>query len=184
MRRHLLPAAIGTFAAGLLLVLLIGIARSGSNHSIDNEVARGKHPMAPDSSLALPVLGGSRTARLDDFRGKVVVLNAFASWCDSCQAEVPVLRRAQTMLRSSGGKVLGVSYQDAASSTTSYMRRYDLHYEVLRDPSSDFAHSLGTFQVPETFIISPAGRILALDRGQITMSWLTQHLPGILRAYT
>src|SRR4051794_24375022 len=105
MRRLVLPGLIVAAAAALLALLTFGVANQKTTSSIDARVAKGTFPAAPNANLALPVLGSSRKASLADFRGKVVVLNVFASWCDPCKAEAPILADAQRRLRRSDATI-------------------------------------------------------------------------------
>jgi cytochrome c biogenesis protein CcmG/thiol:disulfide interchange protein DsbE len=180
MRRFAVPGIITAVVVGLLAVLAFGIASQGTNSSIDGQVARGQFPVAPSATMALPVLGGRSSESLSQFRGKVVLVNVFASWCEPCQAEAPVLRRAQRMLAAHDGTVLGVTYQDNAGSDISYMRQYHLSFPVVRDVNGNFAHAYGVSGIPESFVINRAGRIQALRRYQLTTRWVDQTLPRIL----
>jgi cytochrome c biogenesis protein CcmG, thiol:disulfide interchange protein DsbE len=184
MRRLTLPILLSCAAAALLAALAYGVSNQTSNSSIDNLVARGRYPLAPNAHLALPVLGSDRTRTLADFRGRVVLVNIFASWCPPCQTEAPVLEHAEHLLRSDGGTVLGITYQDNALDATSYMHEHHLTYPVLRDVNGTLAHGLGTSLIPESFVINRAGRIEALNRYQITNRWVNQTLPRILEKPT
>src|SRR5690348_12561136 len=98
MRRFLIPVLALAVAVALLALLAFGVSSQGENTSIDSQIANGTRPPAPDSGTALPVLGSGRTESLRDFRGKVVVLNLFASWCQPCVAEASILEQQQREL--------------------------------------------------------------------------------------
>ena len=132
--------------------------------------------------MALPVLGSSTTESLADFKGKVVVLNVFASWCEPCAGEAPLLAREQHMLVKEGATLLGVTYLDNSSASEQFDRHYHITYPVLRDVSGNFVRSFGTTGVPETFVINRAGRIQALQRYPVTQQWLNRTLPPIVAA--
>jgi cytochrome c biogenesis protein CcmG/thiol:disulfide interchange protein DsbE len=180
MRRFILPGLIAVAAVALLALLTFGVSKQTDTSSIDAQVAHGKFPMAPDSSHSLPVLGSSQTKSLADFRGKVVVLNVFASWCDPCAAEAPILAHEQQVLAKRGATLLGVTYEDASTSSEQFARRYHITYPVLRDVSGSFVRAFGTTGVPETFVINRQGRIQALQRFPVTTRWLRQTLSPIL----
>ena len=180
MRRLVLPGMIVVAAVALLALLAFGVSNQSDNSSIDSQVARGSFPLAPSSNMSLPMLGSSASRTLADYRGKVVVLNVFASWCVTCKSEAPVLAREQHVLARDNATMLGVTYLDNSSASEQFAHRYHLTYPILRDVSGNFVRSFGTFMVPETFVINRAGRIQALQRFPITQRWLSKTLPPIL----
>jgi cytochrome c biogenesis protein CcmG, thiol:disulfide interchange protein DsbE len=174
MRRYAIPGLALALAAALLALLAFGVADQGTSTSIDAAVARGDFPPAPDAHDALPILGASGAESLADLRGKVVVMNVFASWCDPCAAEAPILESEQRQLVSRNATILGVTYQDNSSDSEAFMREYHLTYPVIRDVSGNFVRAFGTTGVPETFVINRQGRIVALRRYQLAGNWLAQ----------
>lgn len=180
MSRLILPGLVLVAAVALLALLTFGVSQQNDTSSIDAQVARGQFPVAPNARQALPLLGRSSSATLADFRGKVVVLNVFASWCGPCASEAPVLSREQRLLAKHGATVLGVTYQDASSQSEQFARRYHITYPVLRDVSGSFVKSFGTTGVPETFVINRRGRVQALQRFPVTSTWLSRTLGPIL----
>jgi cytochrome c biogenesis protein CcmG/thiol:disulfide interchange protein DsbE len=180
MRRIAIPALAVAVAAGLLALLGFGVAHLGSNSSIDASVARGDYPAAPNAHKRLPILGASGSESLAAFRGKVVVVNVFASWCEPCLAEAPILEREQQRIAKDNATILGVTYQDNTSDSETFVRKQHITYPVLRDVSGDFVRGFGTTGVPETFVINRQGKIVALQRSQLDEAWLQQTLPKIL----
>jgi cytochrome c biogenesis protein CcmG/thiol:disulfide interchange protein DsbE len=174
MRRRVLPIVASLAGASLVALLLYGVSTQAANRTLDELVARGQHPPAPDATRALPVLGSGAQSTLAAFKGKVVVLNFWASWCGPCQLEAPLLEHAEDSLEKHGATVLGVTYQDASPDSEGFVRRYHVTYPVLRDTTGEFAHSYGTRQVPESFIINRDGRIVAISRGEIEQGFVNQ----------
>lgn len=180
MRRFVLPGLVVVAAGALLALLVFGVARQGTDSSIDAAVAKGERPSTPKAGLALPMLGTSGKESITDLRGKVVVLNVFASWCDPCKAEAPVLEQTQRQIAGRNATILGVTYLDNSSDSEQFVRQEHITYPVVRDVSGSFVRAFGTTGVPETFIIDRRGRIAALRRFQLDGQWLQQTLPKLL----
>jgi len=180
MRRFVVPSLVAAAAVALLAILTFGVSHQSDTSSIDAQVADGKFPMAPNAKQALAVLGSSQRLSLANFRGKVVVLNMFASWCPPCAAEAPLLASEQHVLAKRDATLVGVTYEDDSTSSEQFARRYHINYPVLRDVSGSLASSFGIDGVPDTFVIDRQGRIRALQRFPVTGKWLSQTLPQIL----
>ncbi|PYU16343.1 MAG: TlpA family protein disulfide reductase [Acidobacteria bacterium] len=100
-----------------------------------------------------------KPAKLADLRGKVVVLNFWATWCPPCVEEMPSLNRLQQHLAPQGVTVLGVSVDDDAAAYDRFLRAQGIHFPTYRDPSKKIALKYGTSMYPETYIIGRNGRI-------------------------
>jgi cytochrome c biogenesis protein CcmG/thiol:disulfide interchange protein DsbE len=171
MRKFALPGVIALVAVAALALLAFGVSRNNDTSSIDAKVARGVYPVPPSYRMPLEMLSSSRHVSLASYRGKVVVLNVFASWCADCATEAPLLAREQKML---------AAYEDAAPSTEGFVRHYHVDYPVVRDVSGNFVRSFGTDAVPETFVINRQGKVQAIRREPVTAQWFQQTLPKIL----
>ena len=108
-----------------------GRAQQGGGAGLFKSIPVGERPVAPDFAGSA-VDGGP--VRLSDFRGHVVVVNAWASTCGPCRAESPDLDRAQRKLKSRGVRVLGVSADVSRSNALAFQRELGLSYPSLHDP--------------------------------------------------
>jgi cytochrome c biogenesis protein CcmG, thiol:disulfide interchange protein DsbE len=166
-------------AAALIALLVYGVAsKSNTNRTLDDKVANGQLPLAPDRRM--PVLGAKGTRTLADYRGKVVVLNFWASWCTECIAEAPVLDAAHRRL-GARGTVLGVTYLDATPDSEAFVRRHHVTYPSVRDVGAKLGKEYGTKALPETFVLDRAGRIVAISRGAVDTRFLDDAIARALK---
>ena len=184
MKRLLSPASVVALAAAVALfgLLAYGVLSDGGDSGIDEAIADGRRPDSPD--LVLPRLGGGGRASLEDFRGKVVVLNFWASWCEPCRDEAPVLERWHKRMAAQGGTVLGVDALDSDDDAREFVRRYGITYPNIRDVSGERLRPFGIAAYPETFLIDRRGRIAALVRGPVDEEFLAREVPPLLREGT
>ena len=175
--RRVLPFVV-IAATALVGLLVYGLVATGESTTLDDALNRGDRPVAP--SRPLPTLDGGQ-ASLADYRGKPVVLNFWASWCEPCEFEAPALRRAQARLAKAGGTVLGVTVQDASPDSKAFAKEHGFRFPSLRDVDGELGKDYGRTGVPETFVIDRSGRVAAISRGQVDDEFFDRSLPEVLR---
>lgn len=164
--RLLSAAAVLIVLVALALVTLSrpfsAVRPPGGPAGEDHAVAAGERA-AP---FTLEDLGG-RQVTLTEFRGKVVFLNLWATWCAPCREEMPAMERLYRQMRERKDFVMLAVSQDngPANEVKSYVHKYGYDFPVLLDPKNSVAEAYGVTGVPETFIIDRDGRIIAHHQG-------------------
>jgi len=122
-------------------------------------------------ALRAPLLDGG-TWSLADQRGKVVVLNVWASWCAPCRAEAPLLERVAQETAPAGVSFVGINTRDDPQSAAAFLRSFGVTYPSLRDPDGTlvlaFNGTVPPSAVPSTVVVDRQGRIAAVAVGAVT----------------
>jgi cytochrome c biogenesis protein CcmG/thiol:disulfide interchange protein DsbE len=170
-------------AAAVAVVAVIGIAAVfWARFGTDPRAVRS--PLVGRSAPAeqLQRLDGTGTISLQDYRGSVVVVNFFASWCVPCRAEHAELTRAATEWQPQGVRFLGVVYQDKPAAVQQFLTQLGRPYDVVTDPDSRAAIDFGMFGVPETFFIDRDGRIAGKVAGPVNAALVSANVERLLGA--
>ncbi len=181
MNRLLRPFPLVALAGVLALLALLayGIASNQTSQSIDSQLAAGKRPAPP--KVALPPLKGGPGVPLSSYRGKVVVLNFWASWCPPCKEEAPVLARWQPKLAAQNGTIVGVDVLDVRSDAQSFIDDHKLDFPQLRDADGSRLKSFEVVGYPETIVLDRQGRIAATSRGAVNERFFVNRVMPLLK---
>jgi peroxiredoxin len=167
--------------AAVLAVVLSVSAFTGSTGNITYlpgttnafTYASGHRPLAPDFSGTL--LNGA-PVRFSSYRGKVVVLNFWGSWCTACREEAPALSALAEQEKPKGVSFLGVDLQDTTASATAFITNHDVPYPSVSDPGDlitlRFSSVVNISSTPTTLVIDRTGHIVGGVLGEATYSEL------------
>ena len=186
-RRLVVLAATALAGVALVVVLISGWATGGNSGVTDVAgstsavlYSPGHQPLAPDFTAT--TLTGSRLS-LSSYRGQVLVLNFWGSWCAPCRAEAPTLAVTAQQYRSAGVSFLGVDVRDTPTSALAFTRNYGIPYPSLNDESSevtlDFTSVVPIAGTPTTLVIDRAGRIAGAVFGTATHQELADILAKV-----
>ncbi len=142
---------------------------------------------APDFTLTTfsGYQGGlpTETLKLSDLRGKGIVLNFWASWCKSCEEEAAAMETAWQMYKGKGIVFVGVDFYDQEPAARRYLEKFKITYPNGPDLGGAASKRYGTRAVPETFFISPEGKIIGCRKeGPLSDAELRQRIAEIMPA--
>ena len=146
------------------------------------KVAHGSGKTAEPQNFTLPRLDQPGNVELASLRGKVVVLNFWASWCVPCKQEAPDIEKIWQEYRKKGVVVLGLDSEDFSGDAKSFIRKYGLTYPIVREPGNDLWGPYGVTGIPETRVIGRNGKYTGTQfYGATTASDLRASIEHALR---
>jgi cytochrome c biogenesis protein CcmG/thiol:disulfide interchange protein DsbE len=120
---------------------------------------QGEASIAGKPAQDFPLTLADKPEHLSDLRGKIVVLNFWATWCPPCVEETPSLNRLQKYIDSRGGMVLGVSVDEDGAAYEKFLKDQSVIFPTYRDATKKSAADYGTTIYPETYVIDRHGKI-------------------------
>ena len=163
--------ATGGALVGILLIALVWLLT-------DRNAQPGLPPIAetrkPAPEFALPGLHGE-TVRLSDYRGKVVLVNFWGTWCEPCKEETPALAAVYRKLQDQGLVIIGVDLRnqerpgpDGDADVRAFTERYGVTYPIALDAGGETARAFQIYPLPTSFVVDQNGMIRYVRVGQIT----------------
>jgi peroxiredoxin len=136
--------------------------------------------MQPAPDFTLPSLGGGELS-LSDYRGKIVVLNFWATWCGPCRDEMPAFVRMQNEYGSRGVQFIGVSIDSGAfEAIADFAQEFGANYPLAHDNMTVYDSYEGTTAVPTTYLITRKGEIWFYMPGPLSREALAPALESML----
>lgn len=124
--------------------------------------------------------GDGKSIRLEDLRGKPLILNFWASWCVSCREEAQYFEAFWQRHREEGIMVVGIAIQDTVEAANQFAKMYGKTYPLGLDLSGKATIDYGVYGVPETFFIDRNGMIRHKEAGPMSVELLESKLPLIV----
>lgn len=175
--KYLIPVLGFMVLAVLFAKALVGIDRGEFDpHAIQSPLL---HKSAPEFSA--PALDNPATqVQLSDYAGRFVLVNVWGSWCVACRQEHEALLaiRANHWI-----EIVGVDWKDAPAEANQYLEKLGNPYNAIAtDPEGRIAINYGVYGAPESFLISPQGKILLKHTGPMTVEVFKQEIEPIIKA--
>jgi cytochrome c biogenesis protein CcmG/thiol:disulfide interchange protein DsbE len=160
---------------GFIALLAYGVAKQAPDTTIDDGLARAQavpapvfeHDVLAAGRVPAPLRRMVRRAAADgriglrELRGTPVVLNLWASWCDPCRVEAPVLEQGWRSAGQPGVLFLGLDMQDVPEDARAFLEEFDVTYPNVREGGKETSRRYGATGLPETFFISARGDVVA-----------------------
>lgn len=166
--------------AGVLVALLGNGSKSGGTTRPAEVRGAGAAVGSPAPDFRLPALNGQGDVSLADFRGRPVIVNFWASWCNPCRKEFPLLKQALRDHSKQRLAVVGVTYQDIPSDSRTFANRQRATWPQGVDDGGVLASAYGVRAIPQSFFVRPDGTIAARVFGVTTQSALADPLAKLL----
>jgi len=172
-----LPTGSAWLCAGALaLTLMPDVGRAQhAQHSVQNSAPTVGTPAIP---FELRTLDG-KAISLESFRGKPLVLNFFASWCDPCREEMPLINDLAVKAATNDYSVLAVAVEDSRSAVTQYAKESKLIFPIALDLNSTVKRAYRIFGPPATFFIDRQGIIRDIIIGPLTLERASTALANV-----
>jgi thiol-disulfide isomerase/thioredoxin len=113
------------------------------------------------------VPGAAGSTRLEDYRGKVLFLNLWATWCGPCRVEMPSMEKLYQRFRGKGLEILAVNIQEQKADVEAFMRRNKLTFPAALDQDGRIAGQYGVMGIPTSYILDRQGRVILRLVGSI-----------------
>ncbi|MCG7897512.1 MAG: TlpA family protein disulfide reductase [Candidatus Thiodiazotropha weberae] len=153
----LLGSAVSGLTWSILFFLLLNISSHNRLEAAEHRLT----PVAPIPALPFRLLNlDGEYKQLRDYRGQVVVVNFWASWCAPCRAELPSMNRAWERLKSSGMAMLAINLGEDREAINAFLRDYPIDFEVLMDERGRISQRWRVRALPTTLVLNKRGQII------------------------
>ena len=180
-RRILIFVTVSLLNVGLLTLLASQVltpANQASKTPISPLIG---HP-APDFTLPMLSTRPLPPLHLASLKGKPIMINFWASWCDPCKQEAPLLENTWQRTQSQGIVFIGIDFSDTQSNGLNFLHQYGITYPNVTDTNGAVSINYGITGVPETFFIDRHGVIVQKVIGELTEQTLQTNVQVILRS--
>lgn len=171
-RRELLMSAVGA----LLGLVIVGVVWVVSGQSAQPALPAAGELNRPAPAIDLPGPNGSRV-NLADYRGRVVLVNFWATWCEPCKEETPALVEAYQKLEAQGLTIIGVNLRrqekpgtDGDTEIQSFLNQFGVRYPIAFDVEGEVAAAYQISPIPVSYFIDPSGTLRYVRVGTLTTS--------------
>jgi cytochrome c biogenesis protein CcmG, thiol:disulfide interchange protein DsbE len=178
-RRIVIFCVVSLLNVGLLALILTQLL-TPATHSVSDPLVG---HTAPNFSLVmLHSDSGKNVLSLSNFKGKPIVLNFWASWCQPCKEELPLLENAWKQMQAQKKDIvfLGIDFQESSSDAMSFLQQHGITYLAGLDTDGSIAYKYGVTSLPQTIFIDRDGTVTSREPRELTDQELSRNLQSIL----
>lgn len=139
------------------ILLLLSITIASRAYALQPGVKHYSDPVKAPSFILSDI--NSNIHKTDDYRGRVLIINFWATWCMPCRKEIPVLKQAWRTLKKENVQLLGIATQDEIDTVIHFQNENDIKFPLPMDEDGKVANDWGVIVVPTAFVIDPSGHI-------------------------
>ena len=165
---------------GLVVVIAIVIALWGNSFTPTSGSGRPLNGETAPTFSATDIYG--EVFRLADYRGEIVVINFWATWCAQCEDEIPAFESIWRELGDEGVQFVGVAMDDSFAAVSTVAGEQDVTFPLIVEEEKQITSTYGVTGVPETFVIDPAGNVAYIHIGVVDTETLMSELAELMKA--
>lgn len=174
-RRKSQIQSISLVILGVALVVIFAISLPSNSLASINPIKVGE----PISNISLTDLQGN-VVKLSDYAGKTILINAWATWCPPCRAEMPLLQSFYEAHQAEGFTMLAINAGEPQLAVSSFINQNGFSFPVLLDPNNGVLNQLGISSFPTSVLVSPDGIVQAIHVGMFTPETLETEIASQL----
>ena len=162
------------------LFVVTGLIAVAAAFYVTHRQQNAKPTPLPAPEFSLPTLNGE-TLDLATYKGKVVLLDFWATWCDSCREQIPQFVELQNKYREQGLQIIGVSMDDEPKPVREFYQQFNLNYPVVMGNAKTGELYGGVLGLPIAFLIGRDGRIYKKHIGATEIAVIEREIVGLLQ---
>ena len=177
-RRIVVFCVVSLLNVGLLALILTQLL-TPATHSVTDPLVG--HPAPNFTLVLLHADSGKTTLSLSNLKGKPIVLNFWASWCQPCKEELPLLENAWKQMQAQKKNIvfLGIDFQESDSDASSFLLQHGITYLAGLDTDGSIANKYGVSSLPQTIFIDRNGTVTSREPQELTTQDLSRNLQSI-----
>jgi cytochrome c biogenesis protein CcmG, thiol:disulfide interchange protein DsbE len=177
-RRIVIFCVVSLLNVGLLALILTQLL-TPATHSVTDPLIG--HPAPNFTLVLLHADSGKNTLSLSNLKGKPIVLNFWASWCQPCKEELPLLENAWKQMQAQKKNIvfLGIDFQESNSDASSFLLQHGVTYLAGLDTDGSIANKYGVSSLPQTIFIYRNGTVTSREPQELTTQDLSRNLQSI-----